>query len=407
MAKSKKDKTLFAPVTSIKVVGVGGGGGNAVSRMARDFVRGVDFIAINTDQQDLDHVDVKRRIHIGRNLTRGLGTGMNPEIGRQAAEENRSEIAEALRGADIVFISVGMGGGTGSGASPVIAEVSKQLGALTVAVVTKPFSFEGAQREKIAAEAILKLKDKVDALIVVPNDRIFTIISKDTPIMKAFMAIDEILKNALRGVVELIVAPGIINVDFADVKTVMADSGSAIVGIGIASGPERAITAVTQALNSPLLEVSAEGAKGVLLGISGGRDLKMTEINEAAKLVSQTVDSSARIIFGAYYDRSLKPGQVKVTVIATGFAGSGAGAGNLFQPAIPMRSINPIMTEEDLEDSENTPIRETNTEALNRLSKDIENSSIIEDRKRDVDSRKKEKDNDIWDIPTFLRRKKW
>jgi cell division protein FtsZ len=223
MSKQKKENNAFSFATNIKVVGVGGGGGNAVSRMARDFIRGVEFIAINTDQQDLEHCDVKKRIHVGRNLTRGMGTGMNPDIGRQSAEENRSEIAEALRDAHIVFIAAGLGGGTGSGASPVIAEVAKQSGALTIAVVTRPFAFEGTQRERIAQEAIGKLKDKVDAMIVVPNDRVFSIISKDTPILKAFQTIDEILRNALKGIVELIVAPGIINVDFADVRTIIQD----------------------------------------------------------------------------------------------------------------------------------------------------------------------------------------
>lgn len=413
--KSNKDK-LFQPLTSIKVVGIGGGGGNAVSRMAEDFTRGVEFIAINTDQQDLDHCQVKRKIHIGRNLTRGLGTGMNPEVGRQAAEENRSEIAEALRGADIVFISAGLGGGTGSGASPVIAEVAKQLGALTVAVVTRPFAFEGVQREKIATEAALKLKDKVDSLIIVPNDRIFSIISKDTPVLKAFAAIDEILKNALRGVVDLIVSPGIINVDFADVRTIMADSGSAIVGIGTSTGPERAITAVTQALNSPLLEVSAEGASGVLLGISGGRDLKMTEINEAAKLVAQTVSPDARIIFGAYYDKNLREGAIKVTVIATGFT-TNPSSPSLFtsvKPAVSSESAftptlpKPTPASQPAASANNS--REGAEDTLKRVAREIESTSIIEQRTpsrgNDADTKKKEKDNDIWDIPTFLRRKK-
>jgi cell division protein FtsZ len=307
-------------IANIKVIGVGGGGSNAVSRMSQDFIRGVEFIAINTDHQDLDHCEVKKKIYIGKNLTRGLGTGMNPDLGRQAAEENRSEIAEALKGADIVFVSAGLGGGTGTGAAPVIAEVAKQSGALTISVVTKPFAFEGIQRERIAQEGLGKLKDKVDALIVVPNDKIFSLISKDTPIMKAFQAIDDVLRNALHGIVELVLSPGIINVDFADVRTIIQDAGSAIVGIGTAAGPDRAVKAVNQALHSPLLEVSAEGARGVLLGITGGKDLKMAEINDAAKLVSQTVDQNAKIIFGAYHDKNMKENQIKVTLIATGFS---------------------------------------------------------------------------------------
>lgn len=434
-------------MVTIKVVGVGGGGGNAVSRMAKDFLRGVEFIAINTDQQDLDHCEVKRKIYIGRNLTRGLGTGMNPDLGRQAAEENRSEIAEALRGADLIFLSAGLGGGTGSGASPIIAEVGKQSGALVIAVVTKPFAFEGSQRSRVAEEALLKLRDKVDGLIVVPNDRIFSIISKDTPIMKAFQAIDEVLRNALKGLAELIVAPGIINVDFADVKSVMQDAGTAIVGIGIASGPDRAVQAVQAAMNSPLLEMSADGAHGVLLGISGGRDLRMTEINDAARLVAQTVDPTARIIFGAYHDRKLRPTQIKITLVATSFPNGGfsqsntlfggGSNGHFYEPASPVSPVNnggvkigssflgglrsdssssdknksapaaepsrskiqpmpPVsMSEDDRrnpedDDSASTPMSQGD------LPKPASNSS---------DSPKKPS-TDVWDIPTFLRKRR-
>jgi len=314
----------------IKVVGVGGGGGNAISRMALDFFRGVEFWAVNTDEQDLTQNNVKRKLYIGKTITRGLGAGMNPEVGRQAAEENRQEITDALKGADLVFIAAGFGGGTGTGAAPVVAEIAKHSGALTIAVVTKPFMFEGTQRSRIAEEGLMKLKDKVDALIVIPNDRIFSVIAKDTSVMKAFQAIDDVLRNALKGIVEILVTPGIINVDFADVRAVMADAGSAIVGIGIASGQERAMQAMTKALTSPLLEVSADGAQGVLLGISGGRDMRMNEINEAAQLVSKTVDPDARIIFGAYHDRKLKPNQIKVTVIATGFRGNHGNNPSLF-----------------------------------------------------------------------------
>src|SRR3989338_3729676 len=233
MAKSKKKakkkavarkEGFYVPLASVKVVGFGGGGGNAISRMSQNFIRGVEFIAINTDHQDLDHCDVRHKIYIGKNLTRGLGTGMNPDLGRQAAEENRSEIAESIKGADLIFIAAGLGGGTGSGGAPVVAEVAKQSGALTVAVVTRPFSFEGVQRDKIAKESLLKLREKVDAIIVVPNDRIFTVISKDTPILKAFEAIDEVLRSALRGIVEIILAPGMINVDFADMRAILHDA---------------------------------------------------------------------------------------------------------------------------------------------------------------------------------------
>lgn len=407
--KDKKDKSQ-SPITGIKVVGVGGAGGNMVTRMGKDFVRGVDFVAINTDHQDLDHTEAKKKIYIGRNLTRGLGTGMSPELGRQAAEENRSEIAEALSGADIIFIAAGFGGGTGTGASPVVAEVAKQTGALTIAFVAKPFAFEGTQRDKVASEGLNKLKDKVDALVVVPNDRVFTIISKDTTINKAFEVIDEVLKNALRGIVEFIVTPGIINVDFADVKSIIQDAGSAIIGSGLATGQDRAIAAVNQALNSPLLDVSAEGAKGVLLGISGGRDLKMTEINEAAKVVAQTADPGARIIFGAYYDRRLKPNQIKVTLIATGF--------NNVQPVNSL-FVNEFEANKKPEFLNSFKTNGADDHKLKPL-KDVEVGKPVEvpaktgavlakaslDKLNMVEEKKKERESDIWDIPTFLRKRK-
>src|SRR3989338_6261900 len=323
MSKSKKSlPTLRHEMAKIKVVGVGGGGGNAISRMKKDLFKSVDFIAINTDTQDLELCDADVKIHIGKNLTKGLGTGMNPELGRQAAEETRAEIAEAIKDADLVFITAGLGGGTGSGASPVVAEAAKEMGALTIAVVTKPFSFEGAQRSRIAQEALVKLKDKVDTLIVVPNDRIFTVIEKDTTLVKAFEIVDDILRQAIQGIAELIAMPGIVNVDFADVKAIMENAGTALVGIGACSGQERATTAVTQAVNSPLLEVSIEGAKGVLFGVSGSRDLRMNEINEIARTISEAVDPAAKIIFGAYHDRNMKTGQLKVTIVATGFTGN-------------------------------------------------------------------------------------
>ncbi len=384
----------------IKVVGIGGGGGNAVSRMSRQFVRGIDFMAINTDHQDLDHCDVKKKIYIGRNLTKGLGTGMNPDLGKQAAEENRSEIAEALHGADLVFLAAGLGGGTGTGATPVVAEIAKQMGALTLAFVTKPFTFEGGQRERIAQDGIMRLKDKVDALIVVPNDRIFTIISKDTPIVKAFEAIDDVLRHALQGIVELVLTPGMINVDFADVKAILQDAGSAIVGVGIASGQDRAIAAVEQALRSPLLEVNPEGAKGILFGISG-RDLKMSEVNDAAKLVAQTADPAARIIFGAYHDKHLKEKQLKITLIATGFNGAGTQPGSLFDNKSDMirQSFGDITPLDRM-------IEKTPEKNLSLGFGDVEGPLPPKEMKKAAPDSSKKKDEDVWDIPTFLRKKK-
>ncbi len=403
-SKSARSQQLLA---NVKVVGVGGGGGSAVSRMARNFIRGVDFLAINTDHQDLDNCKVRQRIYIGRNLTRGLGTGMNPDLGRQAAEENRSEIAEALRGADLVFVAAGLGGGTGTGASPVIAEVAKQNGALVVAVVTKPFGFEGSQRERLAREGLVKLKEKVDALIVVPNDRVFTIISKDTPILKAFETIDDVLRNALRGIVEIIALPGIINVDFADVKTIVQDAGSAVIGVGFGHGAERAVTAVNAAINSPLLETTAEGAKAVLLGISGGRDLKMTEVNEAAKIVSQLVDPGARIIFGAYHDRGLKPNQVKVTLIATGFNGSQPNSlfGNLTEKRHAAFGADSGVQLHGMKRGDEYG---GSVKSMSQAKSDDDSAPPPEKKKmgRDTENSSAKKESDVWDIPTFLRRKK-
>ncbi len=306
----------------IKVVGVGGGGSNAVTRMMEgDRIKGVEFIAINTDAQDLDYAAAHRKIYIGKALTHGLGTGMNPELGKQAAEENRSEIGEAVEGADIVFVTVGLGGGTGSGAGPIVAEIAREKGILTIGIVTKPFAFEGTQRATIAQDAVNRLKDKVDALVVIPNDRIFSLISKDTPLVRAFGFIDDVLKNGVQAIAELINVPGIINVDFADIRTTLKDAGSTLIGIGIASGGDRSVKAVDQAINSPLLEVSIEGAKGVLFSIAGGRDLKMSEIHDIAKTIAGNLDPAARVIFGAYHDRSLRDKSIKVTVIATGFNG--------------------------------------------------------------------------------------
>lgn len=404
--KKEKSEKAYVPLANIKVVGIGGGGGNVISRMSRDFSRSIDFIAINTDHQDLDHCEVRKKIYIGNNLTKGLGTGMSPELGRQATEENRSEVAESLAGADLIFIAACLGGGTGTGASPVVAEAAKQTGALTIAFVTKPFGFEGSQRDRIAQDGLAKLKDKVDALIVVPNDRIFTVINKDTPIVKAFEVIDDVLKNALKGIVELIVTPGIINVDFADVKNVIQDAGSAIVGMGVASGQDRAVAAVNLALNSPLFEISAEGAKGVILGISGSRDLKMTEINDAAKVVAQVADASARIIFGAYYDRRLRPNQIKVTLIATGFNSTGQQGHSLFDSSFQSKKsdfFEPMKMGGTYGEEEEEKKRPPKTEGT--VVKRTEKDSLV-DRGAKSEVKNKDRESDIWDIPTFLRKRK-
>ncbi len=318
MPNIKPDIETYA---RIKVVGVGGGGGKAVTRMIDHKISGVDFITINTDAQDLHFTKARTKIHVGKNLTKGLGAGMNPDMGRQAAEENRDEIHEALKGADMVFLTCGLGGGTGSGASSIVAEVARDAGALTIGVVTKPFSFEGQQRGKIAEEAWHQLKDRVDALITIPNDRLLNVIQKETSLLNAFTVCDDVLRQAVQGISDLITTPGIINVDFADVRAIMADAGSALMGVGFGTGEDRALAAARAAVNSPLLDISIEGARGVLFNVSGGSDLTMWEINEAAKVITESIDRDAKVIFGAVQDENLKKGEVKITVIATGFSG--------------------------------------------------------------------------------------
>lgn len=305
--------------TNIKVIGIGGSGSNAISRMMKSKLRGVELIVINADAQDLQKARAHKKVRIGRKLTRGLGTGMNPEVGKGAAEEQREEIQEVLRGTDMAFIACGLGGGCGSGAAPVVAEIAKELGALTLAVVTKPFSFEGMQRMEIANTSQEKLKEQVDTLIAISNDKLFSILEPKTTVINAFWACDEILRQAVQGISDLIVLPGIINIDFADVKAIMKDSGSALFGIGRAKGPDRAKEAARKAINSPLLDLSYKGAKGVLFNISGGKDISLSEIDEAAKIITQEASPEAKVIFGAIQDEKLKKGEIKVTVIATGF----------------------------------------------------------------------------------------
>lgn len=320
MPQIKPEVETFA---RIRVVGVGGSGKNATNHMINSKVKGADFVAVNTDAQDLHHSLAKRKIHIGKNLTQGLGTGMNPEMGRKAIEETKEEVQEALKGAEMVFIACGLGGGTGSGAAPVVARIAKEGGALTVAVVTKPFFFEGRQRGKIAEEALDALRREVDAIIVIPNDRLLANISKETTAKSAFGMCDDVLKSAVEGISDLITTPGIINIDFADIKSVMKGAGSALMGIGVASGENRAIEAAKLAISSPLLDISINGAKGVLFSIAGGDDLGMYEIQDAAKTITESVDPDARIIFGTIRDENLKKGEVKITIIASGFPEGG------------------------------------------------------------------------------------
>ena len=312
-------KPPFETFARIKVVGAGGSGGKVIHRMMQPKIHGVEFVAINLDAQDLNMTSAPTKILIGKNLTRGLGAGMNPELGRQAASESKDEIQDALKGSDMVFITGGLGGGTCSGAAPVIAGIARDVGALTVGVVTKPFSFEGAVRTRIAEDAWHLLKENVDALITIPNDRLLSIIDRKTPLLEAFRKVDDVLRQGVQGISDLITVPGLINVDFADVRAVMANSGSALMGIGFASGEDRAIEAAKIAISSPLLEVTIDGARGVLFNISGGQDLAMAEINEAAKIITDKIDPEAKVIFGAVQDDKLKKGEIKITVVATGF----------------------------------------------------------------------------------------
>lgn len=350
----KPDLETFA---RIKVIGVGGSGGHAVTRMVERKIHGVDFITVNCDAQDLHQAKSQTKIHIGKNLTKGLGAGMNPEVGRQAAEENRDEIHESIKGADMVFVTYGLGGGTGTGAGPIVAEAAKESGALTVGVVTKPFTFEGNQRMRIADEGWAKLRERVDALITIPNDRLLNLVDKTTSLLSAFQICDDVLRQAVQGISDLITLPGLINVDFADVRAVMQDAGSALMGVGVASGEDRAITAARSAINSPLLDIAIDGARGVLFNVSGGQDMTMWEINEAAKVITDSIDKDAKLIFGAVHDERLKKGELKITVIATGFSGIIAKPAEtpkkvIANGALPKPQAQPSPVRQDTEEEE-------------------------------------------------------
>jgi cell division protein FtsZ len=316
---TRSDEIVPSNVAKIKVIGVGGGGCNAVNRMIASDLTGVEFWSINTDAQALTHASALNRLQIGQKLTRGLGAGGNPAIGQKAAEESRDEIAASLDQCDLVFITAGMGGGTGTGAAPIVAEVAKEVGALTVGVVTRPFTFEGKRRTSQADEGIAALQSRVDTLIIIPNDKLLSVISEQTPVQEAFRVADDILRQGVQGISDIITIPGLVNVDFADVRAVMADAGSALMGIGIGSGKSRAREAAMSAISSPLLESSIDGAKGVVFNITGGYDLTLHEVNSAAEIIYEAVDPNANIIFGAVLDDRLQ-GEIRITVIATGFS---------------------------------------------------------------------------------------
>ncbi|MBI3963753.1 MAG: cell division protein FtsZ [Candidatus Kerfeldbacteria bacterium] len=325
----------------IKVLGVGGSGNSAINRMISSKIRGIDFVAINTDAQALHHSKATTKIHVGKTTTRGLGAGMDPDLGRKAAEENQDEIHDLLKGTDMVFITCGLGGGTGTGASPVIAEIARDVGALTVAVVTKPFSFEGEQRRAVAERGLNELQEKVDTIITIPNDRLLQIIDKKTSLLEAFSIVDDVLRQGVQGISDLITVPGLINVDFADVKAIMENQGSALMGIGKGTGDNRAVEAAKAAIDSPLLELSIDGARGILFTVTGGPDLGMYEVNEAAKIITGSADANAKVIFGSVIDETKKD-EISITVIATGFGERGKGSGKRVSTGTTVGSYAPM-----------------------------------------------------------------
>jgi cell division protein FtsZ len=374
----------------IMVIGIGGSGKNAVNHMINSKVKGVSFITMNTDTQDLHHSLAEKKIHIGKNLTKGLGAGMDPEIGRKAAEETKSEIQDTLKGSDMIFIACGMGGGTGTGAAPIVARAAREQGILTVGVVTKPFFFEGNHRMKLAEKGLEELAKEVDAIIVIPNDKLLQISDKNTAFKDAFATCDDVLRQAVEGISDLITTPGIINVDFADIRAIMSDAGSALMGIGSATGEKRAEQAALLAINSPLLEISISGAKGVLFAISGGDDITIHEIQEAAKIITESIDKDAKVIFGTIRDDKLKKGELKVTVIATNFPAD-----------VPRKTLfgtaptGPLLKEENAATAK----------------KEIHNSIQSDFQKKQPEKKVEEiiidDDADDWSaVPAFLRRKK-
>ncbi|MFC0271203.1 cell division protein FtsZ [Metabacillus herbersteinensis] len=362
-------------LATIKVIGVGGGGNNAVNRMIEHGVKGVEFIAVNTDAQALNLSKAETKMQIGSKLTRGLGAGANPEVGKKAAEESKEQIEEVLRGADMVFVTAGMGGGTGTGAAPVISQIAKDLGALTVGVVTRPFTFEGRKRAMQAAGGISSMKEGIDTLIVIPNDRLLEIVDKNTPMLEAFREADNVLRQGVQGISDLIATPGLINLDFADVKTIMSNKGSALMGIGVATGESRATEAAKKAISSPLLETSIDGAQGVLMNITGGSNLSLYEVQEAADIVATASDQDVNMIFGSVINENLKD-EIIVTVIATGFN---------------EQEVNPIKP--------SRPFAGAATKPTTQPKREVKREEPVQE----MTNRAVQQAEDTLDIPTFLR----
>ena len=404
MALVKPDSNAFA---KIKVIGVGGGGGNAINTMMGiQKIKGVEFVSINTDSQALLNNQATTKVQIGDSLTKGLGSGADPEIGEQAAEESRENIQEIVAGTDMVFITAGMGGGTGTGASPIIAEIAKESGALTVGVVTKPFTFEGKRRMILAEEGIAALKSKVDTLIVIPNQRLIDVVDKKMTLLEAFKVADSVLGQGVQGISDLITMPGLINVDFADVRAIMTDAGSALMGIGRGVGEGRAITAAKAAIESPLLEVSINGARGILFNITGGQDMTMSEVNEAAQIISQAADSDANIIFGAAIDDTMGD-EIKISVIATGFD-ENYGAAKLYGNSLTRNlTMTPIISSPAPMQSDDTPSAQPQpTDASDTPRPPIDTTSqFTNNTTKTTDTKSSEPVEDEFDIPAFLRRR--
>jgi len=388
MKKSKEIKPEIETFAKIKVVGIGGSGGSAINRMITDKIRGVEFIAINTDAQALSSSQARTKVQIGVDTTKGLGAGMDPDIGSRAAEENIDDIEKSLADADMVFITCGLGGGTGTGAAPIIADIAKNQEALTVAVVTRPFNFEGAQRKAIAERGLEELESRVDTIITIPNDRILSIIDRKTSLLDSFKTVDDILHQGIQGISEIITVPGLVNVDFADVKAIMADAGSALMGIGVAAGEDRAKRAAKEAVDSPLLDVSIAGAKGILFTVTGGNDLTMFEVNEIAEIITASADGNAKVIFGTVIDESMKE-SIKVMVIATGFENF-----DMSKKEINKGSHSTYTPNQYINKSNQTEEEEDN--AI-EISDDEEEDDNLEEDHQEIE-------NEL-DIPAFLRKK--
>lgn len=399
MAEIKPDIETFA---RIKVVGVGGGGGSAVNRMAESGIKGVEFVAINTDIQALHYSKASEKIHIGKEATKGLGAGMNPEVGKSAAEESKEEIKKALEGCDMVFVTCGLGGGTGSGASPVVAQIAREIGALTVAVVTKPFVFEGGQRKNIAERAYTELADQVDTIITISNDKLLQVIDKRTTLLEAFVVADDVLRQGVQGIAEIITVPGIINADFADVKAVMSNAGSALMGIGQANGENKAVEAAKAAINSNLLDMSIDGARGIVFTVTGGPDLSMSEVSEAAKVITAAADEDAKIIFGAVIDKDLKD-QIKITVVATGFNGKSSPKSESSTSSYTPNSV--LESEKNTLDDNMWGERKVKVSPISSApSKEPEKKEEKVEQDKKSDKKEDDEDDDL-SVPAFIRKK--